>query len=70
MPKRKTRESCFSDVSQVLQQDLDCESWAKESRSFPMSNDKPRNERRVNMIEYSSESSGDEEADICVDEWS
>jgi hypothetical protein len=35
-----------------------------------MSNDKTRNECHVNMIEYSSESSGDEEVDICVDEWS
>jgi hypothetical protein len=43
----------FSDVSQVLQRALDCESRAKESRSFTRSSDKPRNERHVNMVEYS-----------------
>jgi hypothetical protein len=58
----------FSDVSQVLQRTLECESRAKESRGFPRTSDKPRNERHVNMVEYSSESSDDEEADMCVAE--
>jgi hypothetical protein len=30
----------------------------------------PRNERHVNTVEYSSESSDDEESDMCVAEWS
>jgi hypothetical protein len=60
----------FSDVSQVLQWALDCESQAKESRSFPRASDKPRNEHHVNTVEYGSESSDDKEADLCVAEWS
>jgi hypothetical protein len=58
----------FSDVSQVLQRALDCESRAKESRNFPRTSDKPRNERHVNTVEYSSKSLDDEEADMCVAE--
>jgi hypothetical protein len=38
--------------------------------SFPRTSDKPRNERHVYMVEYSSESSDDEEADMCVAKWS
>jgi hypothetical protein len=53
-----------------LQWALDCESRAKESRSFPRTSDKPRNERHVNTDEYSSKSSDDEEDDMCVAEWS
>jgi hypothetical protein len=68
--KEKLERHVFSDVSQVLQRALDCESRAKESRGFPRSNVKPRNEHYINMVEYSSESSNDEEADMCVDEWS
>jgi hypothetical protein len=34
-----------------------------------MSSDKPRIERHINMVEYSNESSYDEEANICVAEW-
>jgi hypothetical protein len=60
----------FSDVSQVLQWVLNCESQAKESRSFCRSSDKPRNEHHINTVEYSSESSDDEEANMCIDEWS
>jgi hypothetical protein len=48
---------------------MDCESRAKESRNSPRSSEKPRNEHHVNMVEYSSESSDDEEADMCVAEW-
>jgi hypothetical protein len=66
----KLESHVFSDVSQVLQRALDYDSRAKESRSFPRSSDKPRNERHVNMVEHSSESSNDEEADMCVAEWS
>jgi hypothetical protein len=35
-----------------------------------MSSDKPRNEHHINMVEYSSESLDDEEANMCVAEWS
>jgi hypothetical protein len=60
----------FSDVSLVLQWALDCESRAKESRNFPRTSDKPRNEHHVNTVEYSSESSDDKEVIMCVAEWS
>jgi hypothetical protein len=66
----KLESHIFSDVSQVLQWALDCESQAKESWSFPRATDKHRNERHVNTVEYSSESSDDEEADMCIAEWS
>jgi hypothetical protein len=65
--REKLEGHVFSDVSQVL---MDCESQAKESRSFTRSGDKPRNECPINMVEYASESSDDEEADMCVAEWS
>jgi hypothetical protein len=68
--KEKLESHVISDVSQVLQRALDCESRAKESRSFPRTSDKPRNEHHVNTVEYSSESSDDEEASMCVVEWS
>jgi hypothetical protein len=50
---------------------MDCESRAraKESRSFPRSSDQLRNECHINMVEYSSESSDDEEVDMCVAKW-
>jgi hypothetical protein len=67
--KEKLESHDFSDVSQVLQRALYCESRAKESRGFPRSSDKPMNERHANMIEYSSESSDDEEAEMCRTEW-
>jgi hypothetical protein len=60
--------TCF--VSQVLQRALNCESRVKKSRSFPRSNEKSRNKHQVNMVEYSSELSDDEEVDMCVAEWS
>jgi hypothetical protein len=66
----KLESHVFSDVSQVLQRDLDCESRAKETRSFPRGSNKPRNEHHVNTVEYSSESSDDEEADMCIAECS
>jgi hypothetical protein len=66
--KEKLVSHVFFDVSQVLQRALDCKSRAKESRSFPMSSEKTRNECHVNAIEYRSKSSDDEEADMCVDE--
>jgi hypothetical protein len=68
--KDKLESHMFFDVSQVLQQALDCENRALESRNFPRSSEKPRNECHVNTIEYSSESSDDEDADMCVAEWS
>jgi hypothetical protein len=49
---------------------MDCESRAKKFRSFTKSGDKPRNECPVNMVEYASESSDDEEADMCIAECS
>jgi hypothetical protein len=64
--KEKLESHVFFNVSQVLQRALDCESRAKESRSFPRSSEKPRNERHINMVEYSSESLDDEETDMCV----
>jgi hypothetical protein len=68
--KEKLESHIFSDVSQVLQRALNCESRAKESRSFPRTSDKPRNDHHINTVEYSSESSDDEEADLCVAKWS
>jgi hypothetical protein len=66
----KLESHVFSDVSQVLQWTLEIESQAKESRCFPRASDEPRNERHVNTVEYSSESSDNEEADMFVAEWS
>jgi hypothetical protein len=68
--REKIESHVFLDVSQVLQKALDCESRAKESRSVTRSRDKPRNDCSINMVEYGSESLDDEEADICVAEWS
>jgi hypothetical protein len=68
--REKLEGRVFSDVNQVLQRALDCESQVKESRSFTRSGDKTRNECPINMVEYASESSDDEEADMCVAEWS
>jgi hypothetical protein len=68
--KDKLESHVFSDVSQVLQRALDCERQAKESRNFPRTSDKLRNEHQVNTVEYSSKSSDDEKANICVAEWS
>jgi hypothetical protein len=47
---------------------MDCESQAKEFRGFTRSSDKPRNECYDNIVEYSSESSDDQEANMCVTE--
>jgi hypothetical protein len=68
--REKLEGHVFSDISQVLQRALNCESRAKESRSFTKSNDKPRNECPINMVEYASESSNVEEVSMCVAEWS
>jgi hypothetical protein len=68
--KDKLESHVFSDVSQVLQWALECESRAKEFRNFPRTSDKPRNEHHINTVEYSSEPSDDEEADMCVVKWS
>jgi hypothetical protein len=68
--KEKLESHIFSNVNQVLQRTLDCETRAKESISFPSSSEKPRNERHVNAVEYISESLDDNEADMCVAEWS
>jgi hypothetical protein len=66
----KLESHVFFDVSQVLQKALDCESRAKESRSVARSGDKARNNCPINMVEYGSESSDDDESDMCVAEWS
>jgi hypothetical protein len=68
--REKLESHVFFDISQVLQWALDCESRANESRSFTRSGDKPRNDCLINMVEYASESSDDEEADMCVAMWS
>jgi hypothetical protein len=68
--KDKVESHVFSDVRQVLQWDLDSENRAKESRNFPRTRDKPRNDCHVNTVEYSSKSSDDEDADVCIAEWS
>ena len=68
--KDKLESHVFSDVSQVLQRALDCESGAKESRNFPRSSKKSTNERHVNTVKHSSESSNSKEANMCVAEWS
>jgi hypothetical protein len=68
--KDKLESHMFSDVSQILQQALDCESQAKESRNFSRTSDKPSNERHVNTTEYSSDSLDEEEADMCIAGWS
>jgi hypothetical protein len=41
--KEKLERHVFSDISQVLQSAMDCESRAKESRGITRSGDKPRN---------------------------
>jgi hypothetical protein len=64
--REKLESHVFFDVSQVLQKALDCESRAKESRS----DDKARNDCPINMAEYGSESSDDDDADMCIGEWS
>jgi hypothetical protein len=67
--KEKLESYTFTDGSQVLQRDLDYERRAKESKGFTRSDDNPRNDRHVNMVEYSSELSNDEEADMCIAKW-
>jgi hypothetical protein len=52
--KEKLESHVFFDISQVLQRALDYKSRAKESRNFPRSSEKTRNERHINMVEYSS----------------
>jgi hypothetical protein len=68
--REKLESHVFSDVSQVLQKAMDCESRAKESRGVAKNSDKPRNDCPINMVEYGSESSDDNEADMCIAEWS
>jgi hypothetical protein len=68
--REKLKSHVFSDISQVFQKALDCDSQAKESRSVARSSDKPRNDCPINMVKYGSESSDDDEADMCLAEWS
>jgi hypothetical protein len=68
--REKLESHIFSDVSPVLQKAMDCESRAKESRSVARSSDKTRNDCPINKVEYGSESSDEDEADMCVAEWS
>jgi hypothetical protein len=68
--KEKLDNHVFFDVSKVLQGSLNCESRDKESRSFPRTSNNPRNEHHINTVEYSSESSDDEEANMSIAEWS
>jgi hypothetical protein len=67
--REKQENHVFSDVSQVLQRALDCESRSKESRSVTRSGDKPRNDCPVNMVECGSKSSDDEKVDMYIAEW-
>jgi hypothetical protein len=68
--KEKLEGYEFQDVSQVLQRALALESRAKESRNFQKSNDKFKVDRpNVHMLEYESENSDDDDADVCVVEW-
>ena len=62
--KDKLDNNDFSDVSQVLQRALACESRVKNSRSFQKSSNRPA----VNVLEYASDDSDDEDADVCVAE--
>jgi hypothetical protein len=64
--KEKLESHVFFNVRQVFQWALNCESRAKESRNFSRSSEKRRNEHHINMVEYSSESSDNEETDMCV----
>jgi hypothetical protein len=68
--KDKLKSHIFSDVIQILQWALYCESRAKESRKFPRSSENPMNEHHINTVEYNSESSNDKEVDMCVAKWS
>jgi hypothetical protein len=68
--KDKLESHVFDDVSKVLERALEYERRAKESRSLPRTSNKLRNEHHINTVEYSSESSDDEEADMCVAKWS
>jgi hypothetical protein len=68
--REKLESHVFSNVSQVLQKTLDCESRAKQSGSVSRSGDKPRNDCPINMVEYGSELSDDDEGDMCVAKWS
>jgi hypothetical protein len=68
--KENLESHIFSNVSQVLQRALECESQAKESRGIHRTSDKRRNDHYVNMVEYSSESSDDKETDMCAAKWS
>jgi hypothetical protein len=67
--REKLESHVFSNVSQVLKRTLDCESRAKVFRGLTRSGDKPRNDCPINMVEYGSESSDDEETGMCVAEW-
>jgi hypothetical protein len=66
--REKLESHAFFDVSQALQKALNCESQAKESRSVARSGDKSRNDCPINMVEYGSESSDDDEVDMCIAE--
>jgi hypothetical protein len=67
--KGKLESHAFCGISQVLQRAMDYESRAKESRCFTRSGDKHRNEHHINMVEYSSKTSDDEDVNMCVVEW-
>jgi hypothetical protein len=62
----------YSGLSSYLKEKLEGHNFlmlAKEFRGFTRGNDKSRNDRHVNMVEYGSELLNDEEDDICVAEW-
>ena len=57
----------FTNVSQLLQKGLSFES-KKDSRDFSRSNDRS-SRPNINVVDYDTESSHDENADVCVAEW-
>ena len=64
--KDKLHNNGFSDASQVLQRALACESRVKDSRSFQKSS----NHHAINVLEYASDDSDNEDADVYVAECS
>ena len=58
----------FTDVSQVLQKALSCQTKSKDSRDFSRNNDRP-SRSNINVADYDVESSDDENVDVCVAEW-
>ena len=65
--KDKLSSYDFIDVSQLLQKTLSCEN-KKDHRDFRRNNDRP-NRPNINVVDCDTDSSDDENADVCVAEW-